>query len=124
MRFDSAPVEEMTSSCNRETFPISSAVSATMSSIPKRAARAVAIGLLITIVQLTLAVVLLAPEGPIGYRYSTLVQHDSYWFANIVNRGYQTIVPPINHKVMEVSNVAFFPAYPLLAAALHYGLGL
>ncbi len=28
---------------------------------------------------------------------------------NIVDRGYQTIVPPINHKVMEVSNVAFFP---------------
>jgi len=27
---------------------------------------------------------------------------------NIVDRGYQTIVPPINHKVMEVSNVAFF----------------
>ena len=41
---------------------------------------------------------------------------------NIVDRGYQTIVPPINHKVMEVSNVAFFPAYPAIAAVLRYGL--
>ena len=52
----------------------------------------------------------------------TLVQHDSYWFINIVDRGYGTPVPPINHKVMEVSNVAFFPAYPAVAALLRYGL--
>ena len=38
--------------------------------------------------------------------------------------GYRTIVPPINHKVMEVSNVAFFPAYPAVAAALRYGFNL
>jgi hypothetical protein len=37
---------------------------------------------------------------------------------NIIDRGYQTIVPPIDHKVMEVSNVAFFPAYPAIAALL------
>ena len=43
---------------------------------------------------------------------------------NIVNRGYQTIVPPIDHKVMEVSNVAFFPAYPAIAAAFRYGLNI
>jgi hypothetical protein len=67
---------------------------------------------------------LLAPEGPFSYRYASLVQHDSYWFANIIDRGYQTIVPPVNHKVMEVSNVGFFPAYPALAAALRYGFGL
>ena len=65
-----------------------------------------------------MAVALLAPEGPIAERYSTLVQHDSYWFMNIIDRGYQTIVPPIDHKVMEVSNVAFFPAYPVIAALL------
>ena len=39
---------------------------------------------------------------------------------NIVDRGYQTTVPPIEHKVMEVSNVAFFPAYPFLASALQW----
>jgi hypothetical protein len=79
-------------------------------------------GLLLTLAQVALAVCLLAPEGPLSYRYSTLVQHDSYWFANIIDRGYQTIVPPINHKAMEVSNVAFFPAYPAIAGLLRYSL--
>src|SRR5438477_3151210 len=79
--------------------------------------------LLITLAQLAVAVLLLAPEGPLSYRYSTLIQHDSYWFTNIVDRGYATTVPPINHKVMEVSNVAFFPAYPTIAAGLHYIFG-
>lgn len=78
----------------------------------------------VTLLQLIWAVLLLAPPGPLPYRYQTLVQHDSYWFANIVDRGYATIVPPISHKMMEVSNVAFFPAYPLLTSALRYGFGL
>ena len=69
-----------------------------------------------TVAQIAVAVLLLAPEGPISYRYASLVQHDGYWFGNIVDRGYQTIVPPINHKVMEVSNVGFFPAYPALVS--------
>src|SRR6266404_5504444 len=55
-------------------------------------------GLLLTLLQLAMAVGVLAPEGSASYRYSTLIQHDSYWFANIVDRGYQTIVPPIDHK--------------------------
>src|ERR1044071_8331520 len=76
----------------------------------------------VTLLQVVLAVALLAPEKPISDRYSALVQHDSYWFMNIIDRGYQTTVPPIDHKVMEVSNVAFFPAYPLFVAALRYGL--
>ena len=73
-------------------------------------------GCAVTLLQVVLAVALLAPEKPIAERYSALVQHDSYWFVNIIDRGYQTIVPPIDHKVMEVSNVAFFPAYPAIAA--------
>jgi len=72
----------------------------------------------LTVLQVVMAVGLLAPDEPIGERYSALVQHDSYWFMNIIDRGYQTIVPPIDHKVMEVSNVAFFPAYPAIAALL------
>ena len=79
-------------------------------------------GLLLTLAQIAVAVCLLAPEGPLSYRYSTLIQHDSYWFGNIVDRGYQTIVPPMREKMMEVSNVAFFPAYPAIAALLRYGL--
>jgi hypothetical protein len=81
-------------------------------------------GLVLTVAQILIAVCLLAPEGPFSYRYSTLIQHDGYWFMNIVNRGYATIVPPINHKVMEVSNVAFFPAYPALASFLGHALNL
>jgi hypothetical protein len=80
--------------------------------------------LIITLLQLAMAIGLLAPEGSFAERYATLVQHDSYWFMNIVDRGYQTIVPPIDHKVMEVSNVAFFPAYPAIAAAFRYGLNI
>jgi hypothetical protein len=81
-------------------------------------------GLTVTLLQVAMAVGLLAPEAPISDLYSALVQHDSYWFMNIIDRGYQTIVPPIDHKVMEVSNVAFFPAYPAIAALFRYGLDI
>jgi hypothetical protein len=81
-------------------------------------------GLIITLLQLAMAMGLLAPEGSFSERYAALVQHDSHWFMNIVDRGYQTIVPPIDHKVMEVSNVAFFPAYPAIAAGLRYVLNI
>lgn len=87
-------------------------------------AKAILAGLLLTVLQLVVAVLLLAPDGALDERYDRLVQHDGYWFLNIVTRGYHTPVPPIDHKVMEVSNVAFFPAYPIIASALHYGLGL
>jgi hypothetical protein len=83
-----------------------------------------AAGLFLTLAQVAVAVCLLAPEGPLSHRYSTLIQHDSYWFMNIVERGYETTVPPIDHKVMEVSNVAFFPAYPAIAALIQYGFGI
>ena len=81
-------------------------------------------GLAVTLLQIAMAVGLLAPEEAVSDRYSALLQHDSYWFMNIVDRGYQSIVPPIDHKIMEVSNVAFFPAYPAIAAVLRYGLNI
>jgi hypothetical protein len=120
-----AQPERLTSSCNGESFGISSALA-----LPRpitsmaSSVKAVLAGLLVTVAQIVIAVCLLAPEGPLAYRYTTLLQHDSFWFTNIVDRGYQTTVPPINHKVMEVSNVAFFPAYPAIAAVLRYGLRL
>jgi len=83
------------------------------------ARRAVFLGLLMTLAQLFFAVILIAPQGPLSYRYQTLIQHDSYWFANIVDRGYGTVVPPIDQQLMQVSNVAFFPAYPGIASVLH-----
>src|SRR6266513_3098529 len=136
MRSEIALVPSSTSSCNLESFPICSA-------FPTRAAgpavapyyhdvmtrswllvRPLLAGLILTLLQLAMAVGLLAPEGSASNRYSTLLQHDSYWFMNIVDRGYQTIVPPADHKVMEVSNVAFFPAYPAIAALFRYGLNI
>ena len=88
-----------------------------MTRLPRSLAPLLA-GFGVTIVQLAMAVCLLAPEQPVTERYAALIQHDSYWFMNIIDRGYQTIVPPIDHKVMEISNVAFFPAYPAIAALL------
>ena len=85
--------------------------------------RAISLGLCATLLQLFVAVVLIAPEGPLSYRYETLLQHDSYWFGNIVERGYETILPPMDRKMMEVSNVAFFPAYPAFAGLLRHWLG-
>src|SRR5215470_9084043 len=84
----------------------------------------IAAGLLTTIVQLGLAMAFAEPDGSLTERYLALVQHDSYWFANIIDRGYGTIVPPIERKEMEVSNVAFFPGYPLLAGGLKRMTGL
>src|SRR5437667_1820495 len=49
-------------------------------------------GLGVTVVQIAIAVCLLAPEEPLTDRYSALIQHDSYWFMNIIDRGYQSIV--------------------------------
>src|SRR3954468_18682593 len=53
-------------------------------------------GCAVTVLQVVMAVALLAPEKPITERYSSLVQHDSYWFMNIIDRGYQTTIPPVD----------------------------
>jgi hypothetical protein len=118
-------VQRPTSSCNLESLPVSSVLpSHELMSRSWSWVRPLLAGLILTALQLTVAVGLLAPEGPVSYRYSTLIQHDSYWFKNIVDRGYQTIVPPINPKMMDVSNVAFFPAYPAIAALLRHGFNI
>ncbi len=125
MGFETALARDPASSCNPGSFRISSAVSAhgAMTNLPP-SFKSLWRGLFLTLAQIVTAVCLLAPQGPLSYRYSTLNQHDSYWFMNIVNRGYATTVPPINHKVMEVSNVAFFPAYPAIASLLQRCLNL
>lgn len=81
-------------------------------------------GLLITVMQIAIAVAFARTDGSLDDRYLALIQHDSHWFANIIDRGYGTIVPPIERKEMEVSNVAFFPGYPILAGALKRLTGL
>ncbi len=87
--------------------------------------KCIALGLAVTVAQVLLALSFTDPEaGSLSDRYRALVQHDSYWFANIIDRGYGTTLPPIDHKEMEVSNVAFFPAYPLATGALRAVTGL
>lgn len=72
------------------------------------------IALALTIAHLSAIVWIAAPQAkPLIERYHTLVSHDSYWFLNIIQRGYQSTIPPHKGKMMEVSNVAFFPAFPL-----------
>src|SRR5207244_7941932 len=113
MRFQRALAREATTSCNPETFGFSSALPGSDVVIRTFSLlRPWSAGLLLTLIQLVVAVFLLAPDGPLSYRYTSLVQHDGYWFANIVDRGYQTIVAHINHKVLEVSKLATFPACP------------
>jgi hypothetical protein len=118
MSFENTLARGATSSCNPEAFGLSSALPGADVIRSKFLFRPWLLGLLLTLAQLALAVFLLAPEGPFSFRYESLVQHDGFWFENIVDRGYQTIVPPIDYKVMEVSNVAFFPAYPVLASLI------
>src|SRR6476620_9952869 len=123
-RFQRVLAEPPPQPCIDEGFGVSSALPqpAPMNSKPNLF-RPWALGLAVTLLQVLMTLVI-APEGPVSYRYDTLVQHDSFWFANIIDRGYATTVPPVAHKMMEVSNVAFFPAYPALAAILHYGAQL
>ncbi|MBA3273506.1 MAG: hypothetical protein H0T11_06490 [Chthoniobacterales bacterium] len=124
IRFQSAQADWPVPNCVRQPAgnPAANAAPESMNRLSP-AFRALAAGLFVTLAQLFIAVVLLAPEGPLHYRYQTLVQHDSYWFANIIDRGYDTILPPITRKMMEVSNVAFFPAYPAIAGALRHWVG-
>ena len=117
--------EPLTNPCQPWSFGISSALSVSEAKPSVSAVtKSMLAALCVTLLQIVVAVGLLAPNGPLDYRYQTLVEHDSYWFMNIMDRGYQTIVPPINHKVMEVSNVAFFPGYPLLTGGLQTLLDL
>jgi hypothetical protein len=120
-RFQRVLAEPPPQPCIDQRIRVSSPVLKPVSMNPKLILfRPWALGLAVTFLQVLMAI-LIAPEGPLSFRYDSLVQHDSYWFANIVDRGYETTVPPVTHKMMEVSNVAFFPAYPAIAAILHYG---
>src|SRR5437016_14451505 len=92
MPFQSALAREATSACNPETFGLSSSLSA--GDVRTALSRPWLIALAVTLIQLGIAVLSLAPEGPLSYRYTTLVRHDGSWFANIIDRGYETMLPP------------------------------
>src|SRR5438046_8822274 len=97
MPLQSTVARDATSSCNPETFGFSSALPASDVVIRTFSLlRPWSAGLLLTLIQLVVAVLLLAPEGPLSYRYTSLVQHDGSWFASIVDCGYPRTVPPNN----------------------------
>jgi hypothetical protein len=74
--------------------------------------------------QLFVAVVLIAPEGPLWYRYSTLDparqllvrEHHGPWL-----RQHPAADQP---KMMEVSNVAFFRPYRMMASRAYRSFGI
>jgi hypothetical protein len=119
MEAKSAIAGEPTTLCDVGSFDISSPDLASKAMVHNYSRfKPLLAGLLLTLAQIAIAIFILAPEGALSERYHSLIQHDSFWFMNIVDRGYQTILPPISHKVMEVSNVGFFPAYPAFASFL------
>lgn len=85
--------------------------------------QAIAIGLLLTSVQL-FGAILIAPARTGTAAYSRLCQWDcSDWYAKIAREGYHSVVPPVSQDAKR-SNVAFFPGYPYLARTLYLVFGL
>jgi hypothetical protein len=77
-------------------------------------------GLALAALQTTLA---LGTAGtlPVREAYLHLSRWDSGWYADIIDNGYLTEIPP---KPEGISNVAFFPGFPLGARLLKDFLGL
>src|SRR5207244_12393350 len=112
MRSEIASAESF-SSCNLESFLVSSTFPAHDVMIRSRSLLTpLAAGLLLTAVQHAMAVGLLAPEGPLSDRCQSLLKHNSSCCINIVDRGYETILPPIDTKSRAVSKPSLFPADP------------
>ncbi len=84
--------------------------------------QALAVGALITALQLALAFGL-APSHRPTEAYSKLCAWDCGWYTSIARYGYRSSIPPTPQKA-DSSNVAFFPAFPYLARAAHLGLGI
>jgi hypothetical protein len=88
-----------------------------------RLARPLFVGLVITAIQ-TLCVCAVSEAPTLAESYRSLYRWDAEWYGNIVAEGYHSRIPPIKDDFGHSCNVAFFPGFPLLAGALHYGLGL
>lgn len=77
--------------------------------------RLILLALAITVTQITFAT--LSARGETWRdRYMSLWTFDGGWYALILETGYRTTDPP--DTTDNASNVAFFPAYPLLARGL------
>lgn len=82
------------------------------------------IGLLLTVAQLafTLFMSMAVVRLTLQEAYFGLAFGDADWYANIMERGYQSSVPPVTEG--RASNVAFFPGYPWLARGVQALLGV
>lgn len=76
----------------------------------------------ITALQLALAFYLSPAHRPADV-YANLCHWDCAWYSSIVHDGYHSPVPPIAQKP-EVSNVAFFPGFPILGRVAHVSFGM
>jgi hypothetical protein len=77
-------------------------------------------GLAITLIQVVLACTL-SGQATLERAYRSLERFDSDWYGSIVKRGYYCPQPQTEQYP---GNVAFFPAYPLLAGLVHSATGL
>lgn len=80
------------------------------------------IALGITFLQLAFVLVLAKGGNSFLERYRSLAVWDSGWYENIVENGYRSTIPPVTKDLL--SNVAFFPGYPVLARAIREVLGI
>lgn len=76
---------------------------------------AIFLGLAITLIQIFLTCLLSDYSHPVE-AYSHLYQWDSKWYAHIVENGYRSTIPPTSQNP-QLSNVAFFPGYPIVVRA-------
>lgn len=65
----------------------------------------------------------LSPKHGISESYLSFCNWDSKWYQSIAEEGYHSPTIPVAQDP-QVSNVAFFPGYPLLARSIFLTLGL
>src|SRR5689334_19335298 len=99
--------------CIAPSLPFSSALpQARVMNRISPTAKALCAGLVLTILQIVVAIFLRAPARSIQSRYHTHVEHDSRSFANIVDREYQASDPAGERKRIEVANASFYRPDP------------
>lgn len=77
---------------------------------------AVFLGLIITCSQIIFACLLTDAKHPVE-AYLKLCMWDSSWYQHIIEQGYRSTIPPVAQN-QDLSNVAFFPGYPIVAGAI------
>lgn len=65
-----------------------------------------------------------APAGDGASRYFALAGSEAEWIQDIARNGYHSTVPPAPSESMEISNVAFFPGYPMLVSGVMHGFDM